>query len=369
MSTRPSPYRDSHGRTLEDYPRPSLAVDTAVLTVAADGRLCVLLTRTPRRRRGDTWRLPGTFVHPGETLARRRAALARGQGRRGRAEPPAAARLRRTRPRRPRLGGLRRPPRRGAGRPDPRARPEPRSSPSTSSRRSKYDHDEIVRSAVAALRSDYRRWPDPAGLLPDGPFTVRDLRLLHEQVLGERLVADTFRRTMLPHLRAVGESRRGARGKPAELFLRAESLIPSEQTAVSAASARGLGPVGRPRSARLTAAGDEVRGARSTQHLRRHPCVRDDRASEACSRRVARRSSASHFRHRTSAGLDAEQLEHLPTEPVRCREIYIELVDLEEWDTRLVEVVEQRAGRAPSHDRLQIGGVAPGFESPVTTTP
>ena len=86
----------------------------------------------------------------------------------------------------------------------------------------KYDHDEIVRSAVAALRSDYRQRPDPAGLLPDGPFTVRDLRLLHEQVLGERLVADTFRRTMLPNLQAVGESRRGARGKPAELYQRAE---------------------------------------------------------------------------------------------------------------------------------------------------
>ena len=87
----------------------------------------------------------------------------------------------------------------------------------------KYDHDEIIESAVAALRSDYRRWPDPAGLLPDGPFTVRDLRLVHEQVLGERLVADTFRRAMLPRLRAAGEFRRGARGKPAELFVRAES--------------------------------------------------------------------------------------------------------------------------------------------------
>src|SRR6478735_6396480 len=71
MSTRPRPYRDSHGLTLEDYRRPSLAVDTAVLTVADDGRLCVLLTRTidAGRDDADTWRLPGTFVHPGETLA------------------------------------------------------------------------------------------------------------------------------------------------------------------------------------------------------------------------------------------------------------------------------------------------------------
>ncbi|WP_051274524.1 NUDIX domain-containing protein [Cellulomonas sp. URHD0024] len=213
-----SPYRDSHGRTLEDYPRPSLAVDTAVLTVA-DERLCVLLARTTGAA-GDT-RLPGTFVHPGETLVRavlRSLQLKAGVvGLRPRQLHVFDA------PDRDDRGWVVSVAHLDAVRADRiPAHEQATLVPVDELPPLKYDHDEIVRSAVAALRSDYRRWPDPAALLPDGPFTVRDLRLLHELVLGQRLVADTFRRTMLPHLRAVGESRGGARGKPAELYLRAE---------------------------------------------------------------------------------------------------------------------------------------------------
>ena len=61
-------WRDASGKSLEGYPRPSVAVDVALLTVAAD-RLAVLLLHgidpydgTPR------WSLPGGFVHPGERL-------------------------------------------------------------------------------------------------------------------------------------------------------------------------------------------------------------------------------------------------------------------------------------------------------------
>lgn len=66
-----TPYPDSHRKSLDDYPRPSVAVDTAVLTVAG-GRLQVLLTLTneaARSRMADRWRLPGTFLHPKEWLA------------------------------------------------------------------------------------------------------------------------------------------------------------------------------------------------------------------------------------------------------------------------------------------------------------
>src|SRR5690606_2397027 len=91
-----------------------------------------------------------------------------------------------------------------------------------------YDHGAIVAAAVEALRAEYQLAPDCAGLLtapnldgePAGSFTIRDLRLLHERVCGERLVADTFRRQMLLHLRPTGVLRRGVRGKPAELYVR-----------------------------------------------------------------------------------------------------------------------------------------------------
>ena len=57
-------YRNSHNHPLADYPHPSVAVDTAVLTVPNGGALSVLIVRT-----GDGWRLPGTFLHEGERLA------------------------------------------------------------------------------------------------------------------------------------------------------------------------------------------------------------------------------------------------------------------------------------------------------------
>src|SRR3712207_2513910 len=63
-------YTDSSGKALTDYPRPSLAVDTAVLTVP-DGERClgVLLVRRDGAADSDAWALPGTFLHDRETLA------------------------------------------------------------------------------------------------------------------------------------------------------------------------------------------------------------------------------------------------------------------------------------------------------------
>ena len=62
----PNSYRDSSGRSLSDYPRPSVAVDTAVLTLDPDLGLVVLQVR---RDGGTGWALPGTFLYEGETLA------------------------------------------------------------------------------------------------------------------------------------------------------------------------------------------------------------------------------------------------------------------------------------------------------------
>ena len=217
MARSQHPYRDSSGRTLEDYPRPSVAVDTAVLTVA-DGRLCVLLTLTNDAVRGgaEEWRLPGTFLHEGETLAdavlrslRDKAGvegLAPRQlhvfddpGRDDRGWVLSVAHLDVVRSER--LAA--------SDRTRIVAVDELPALP--------YGHGMIVAFAVDALRADYERMPDPAGLL-DQPFTMRELRHLHEAVAGSRLLPDTFRRSMLPRLEATGELSRSGRGRPAELY-------------------------------------------------------------------------------------------------------------------------------------------------------
>lgn len=237
------PYRDSASRTLEDYPRPSVAVDTAVLTVPESGRLSVLLTRPNEAAAtdDDKWRLPGTFLHAGETLS---DAVLRSLREKAGVEGLRPRQLRVfDAPSRDDRGWVLSVAHLDAVRADRiPIIARTRLVPIDELPKLQYDHGEIISAAVGALRDEYRRSPDPAGLLPstqdalvtdasrptpdaapppepDGAFTMRELRHLHEAVLGERLVADTFRRTMLPGLRATGQTRRGGRGKPAELFL------------------------------------------------------------------------------------------------------------------------------------------------------
>jgi len=212
-----TPYRDSAGLTLEDYPRPSVAVDTAVLTIA-DGRLSALLTLTNDavRDASEEWRLPGSFLHEGETLAH--AVL------RSLRDKAGIAGLR---PRQ--LHVFDAPDRDDRGwvlsvahldvvRSDRLAASDrTRLVPVDDLPDLRYDHSTIVAFAVDALRADYRRMPDPAGLL-DPAFTMAELRRLHEIVLGERLLPDTFRRAMLPLVEATRELRREGRGRPAELY-------------------------------------------------------------------------------------------------------------------------------------------------------
>ena len=54
------------GKRLSDYPRPSVEVNTAVLTVRIRGPLSVMQVRDQVE---CDWRLPGTFVYEGERLA------------------------------------------------------------------------------------------------------------------------------------------------------------------------------------------------------------------------------------------------------------------------------------------------------------
>lgn len=211
-------YRDGAGRTLEDYPRPSVAVDTAVLTVPEPGGLGVLLTRTNDAVRGgsDEWRLPGTFLHTGETLA---DAVLRSLRDKAGIEGLAPRQLHVfDEPGRDDRGWVLSVAHLDVVRAD-RLPASARTVvvPIGVLPPLKYDHAAIVSFAVEALRADYRGLPDPGGLI-DRPFTMRQLRSIHESVLGERLLPDTFRRSMLPHLEPTGELERAGRGRPAELY-------------------------------------------------------------------------------------------------------------------------------------------------------
>lgn len=212
-------YRDSHGKTLEDYPRPSVAVDTAVLTVSGD-ELCVLLVRPGDARGRTSRRLPGTFLHPGETL---RDAVLRSLRDKAGAEglSPAQLHVFDDPARDPRGWVL------SVAHVDVvpaatlRIAPDlAELVPASSITQLDDRHHEIVAAAVAHVRYRYAATPDPDGLLPQ-PFTLRELQRLHEAVAGEPFMRDTFRRTMEPQLVATGDLERGAVGKPARLFRRA----------------------------------------------------------------------------------------------------------------------------------------------------
>ncbi len=210
--------RDSHGKRLEDYPRPSVAVDTALLTIDPAHGLVALQVRRPS---GPGWALPGTFLHEGETLA---DAVKRSLADK--------ANIHGVLPRQLRVfDALDRddrgwvlsvahvavvPPERLATRVVETTRLVPVNAPG----RLVYDHTKIIELAVADVRGRYQAEPDPDGLLGDA-FTLRDLRLIHEAVAGELLQRDTFRRAMEGQLEATGDTTAGGRGRPAELFRRA----------------------------------------------------------------------------------------------------------------------------------------------------
>jgi 8-oxo-dGTP diphosphatase len=235
------PYRDSGAASLTDYPRPSVAVDTAVLTLAprtnpARGapphRLSVLLVRRPEGVGGAQWALPGTFLHQGEHLADAVSrSLAQKAGVNG-GHPAQLAVF--DDPDRDERGwvlsvahlavipyaaledALLGDPGRVRLAPVSRLVPLP------------YDHKAIVAAAVRRLRQRYADRPDPERLLSTR-FTFRELRDVHEAIAGTTLkheaVAgslqkDTFRRAMESHLRKTGTFSSGTVGRPSQRFSR-----------------------------------------------------------------------------------------------------------------------------------------------------
>ena len=218
-------HRDSHGKALTDYPRPSVAVDTAVLTCAPDGELLVLQVR---RATGVGWALPGTFLHPGEKLAAAVRRSLRDKANVGGVEPR-------------QLHVFDRPGRDDRGwvlsvghiavvpleRLTDRDAVNTRLVPAEAPGRLAFDHEEIINRALTDLRSRYRERPDPDHLLGE-TFTLRQLRRVHEAVDGQEIgpdKLDTFRRRMQEKLvRVSGSPVRGeGRGRPAQLFRRDET--------------------------------------------------------------------------------------------------------------------------------------------------
>ena len=216
------PYRDGAGKTLADYPRPSVAVDAALLTVVP-GEECLSVLQVQRAEGPDGnppagWGLPGTFLHEGELLLDAVQRCLREK-----------AGVDGTRPRQ--LHVFDKPdrddrgwvlsvahmdvvrPERLDGRIDQQTRIVPADDPGILP----YDHTEIIQRAVATVRASYELAPDPERLIP-GPFTILELRQLHEAVVGRKFQRDTFRRLMEPQLTGTGKITSGTRGRPAELF-------------------------------------------------------------------------------------------------------------------------------------------------------
>jgi 8-oxo-dGTP diphosphatase len=220
--SKSSPYRDSAGRALADYPRPSVAVDAALLTVMP-GENCLSVLQVQRAEDADGaravgWGLPGTFLHQGELLLDAVHRCLR-----------VKAGVEGTRPRQ--LHVFDKPDRDDRGwvlsvahmdvvRPellDGRIEEKTRIVPADDAGLMPYDHTAIIRQAAETIRGSYELAPDPERLLTE-PFTILQLRLLHEAVVGRPFQRDTFRRLMEPQLAGTGRTTAGTRGRPAELF-------------------------------------------------------------------------------------------------------------------------------------------------------
>ena len=226
------------GYDASKFPRPSVAVDVALLSAGADGLHTVVHRRTGHPFKGR-WQLPGGFIGLAEPLdAAAARVLARATGLKGvfleqlftfgapRRDP-------RTRVisiahyalvDRARFAGL------GASEDARVARivvpwegetggPVELVDDGGRALDVAFDHEEIVGMAVKRLRGKLDYTPIGFQLLPER-FTLLDLQRVHETVLGRPLNKDSFRRRMLASglLEATGEAQKDVDHRPAELY-------------------------------------------------------------------------------------------------------------------------------------------------------
>jgi len=218
------------------FPRPSVAVDVAVMTVTEAGELGVLIHRRTGDRAG-TWALPGRFLRERERLEE---AVAKTVEEKCHLSPRALA------GRRPRQLHVFDDPERddrgwvlsvGHLLVMPRERLEPvvaehddlviaplrrgRAVLPDGQKTLPYGQDEIVTRARDELRTLYMDKPDPERFIEADTFTLTDLGEVHFAVLGkEHWAIDTFRRKMSRQLRETDQYSRGGPGRPATLYRR-----------------------------------------------------------------------------------------------------------------------------------------------------
>jgi len=188
------------------YPRPSVAVDVVVLTVK-DGQLRVLLVQRGEPPFKGSWALPGGFLRVGPSAKDQGEDLDAAAAR----ELEEETALTRAQVYLDQLGAF------GVAGRDPRMRVisvayyalvRPDLLPLVSAggdaahvrwsavdglRELAFDHDEIVRAAVARVRAELERSDIAQNLVPE-TFTIPELRAVHEAVTGRKLDSGNFRR-------------------------------------------------------------------------------------------------------------------------------------------------------------------------------
>ena len=92
-----------------------------------------------------------------------------------------------------------------------------------------FEQIEILHEAVKELRRQYALLPDPGHILDD-EFTLLQLREIHEAVHDDEIAPDTFRREMLPNLQATGHRQEGVVGKPPMMYRRKERWVSKVRT-------------------------------------------------------------------------------------------------------------------------------------------
>jgi ADP-ribose pyrophosphatase YjhB (NUDIX family) len=225
-------WRDSNGKTLRDYPQPTVAVDVASLTVPAplseDSRLHVLLHRRADGLAARGWALPGTVIRKRERLG---AAVTRAlQTRAGIVGVQPTQLEIFDDPERDERGWVMSVAHAALLPYEPFAAIIAQSDVVTLApieggqvqlpdrqRELPFDQGRVVELAARWAAAEYANDPDPYGLLPS-PFTSAQLRRLHQAVEGRSWQKDVFRRRFDDRLQEVGGRTVVTTGRPAALL-------------------------------------------------------------------------------------------------------------------------------------------------------